>query len=845
MARVCRHFSALGKGLARARFYRQHYALLQALFALRDGDQVEFDDGIAAYRQGRNYVILRYLKLFSPTSGKNMAEISLRAYQDKLDGLARASRFDEVIAHASHILAAQPKNLRTHQQLGSALVGAGQWQRAGDVLRRALGAQPGDFQTHLQLAQVYEQLGSGDRAIWHAERAYDQKPKDSAAADLIRSLYREGRGQQVERLQLTASALAQQQIRGNLLDEAIATLDEALSGQPKRIDLQLLRARALWLNGQRMDAAEAAADILEQLPNAIDANRILTELWLAEQRPSDAASFLQRIQELDPYLAQQLATGERAPDELVMLEELPASQITQADLGPLFMGAASGDKDDRLSESQIDELFEELVIGESVATVRDLPPQTPPADEPSGLDDKLSQLDAGQAADENLDDELADLLAELDSADEGGDWMTEIQRSSDDDEGESLEYAEDFDREWVVPPETDETSGAPWLSAAMREVIDQNEDGAFDLFGDDQGLQSLLQNAGDTQPIDAAAIEDWLDADEEIIDQETDEAGRELDEEILMSPPADSWLETDAPDAEQAGDPNQRNADLIDSWASELGEDDEDDPYVDWLSDDLLAESAPGSPDAEAHGDEAASERARAWGLDDPQQLADFVETQSRSDASGELLNVALPGLDREDDAQPDDPAEFASPAIRSGEFGWLSEIVDEETGSMPAVEASEDESALYFRFSQPPAWLQVLRDEAADEGSGMPVNILDEDIDALKLDELTFDDYFNFNTPTDKLDAIALDQDADEPDFAGLDWDDYFDLESPTEKTIAITLEDDAEPVDFDELGVDDDDFDFAKGGGARADADNPIWLEFEDGDLDDSSRSGDKSTL
>ncbi len=49
-ARVCRHFPALGGGLARARFYRRQYALLQALFALRDGDQAEFDDGIAAYR---------------------------------------------------------------------------------------------------------------------------------------------------------------------------------------------------------------------------------------------------------------------------------------------------------------------------------------------------------------------------------------------------------------------------------------------------------------------------------------------------------------------------------------------------------------------------------------------------------------------------------------------------------------------------------------------------------------------------------------------------------------------------------------------------------------------------
>ena len=781
-----------------------------------------------------------------------MAEISLRAYQDKLDALALASRYDEVIAHARHILASQPKNLRAHKQLGSALAGAGEWQAAADILRRALASQPGDYQTHFQLAQVYAKLGDGDRAIWHAERAYDQGSSEPAAADLIRALYREQRGQQVDRLQMTASAIAQQQIRGNLLSAAIATLDDALSEQPQRMDLQLLRARALWLQGQRMDAAEAAADTLKQLPNAIDANRILTELWLAEQRPSDAAPFLQRIEALDPYLARQLATGERPPDALIMLEELSASQTKSADRQ--HSPAPAADSDGSLSAAQIDDLFAELVIGESVATVHDLPPQMPPTEAPAVIDGTHSQLEASpeesQVDDsqaENLDDELAGLLAELETTDEGGDWMSEIQRGADDDEDDSLEYIEDFDREWVLPPETDVAAGAPWLSAAMREVIDQNEDGAFDLFGDDQGLQSLLQNAGDTQPMDAAAIEDWLDADEAAVHQAADTTGQELDDEILMSPPAASWLEPDETSAAATTDPNQLNANLIDSWASELGEDDEDDPYVDWLSEDLLAEAAPDSPDADAyHDDETATERARAWGLEDPQQLADFVEAQSQADASDDLLNVALPGLDRKDDAQPEDPNEFASPSTRGGEFDWLSDIVDAETGAMPAVEAdADDASALYFRFTQPPAWLQALRDEAAGEGSGMPVNMLDEDINALRLDDLTFDDYFNFNSPTDKLDALSLDPAAGEPGFSGLDWDDYFDLESPTEKTIAITLEDDAKPVDFDELGLDDDDFDFAKDGRARAEGENPFWREFEAGDSDDANRSGGRFAL
>ena len=243
-----------------------------------------------------------------------MAEISLSAYQEELESLLTQNRFDEVIAHARHILKTFPKNLRAYRQLGDALVATSRWAEATGVLRRTLGAQPQDFQTHSQLAQSYRQLEQSDKAIWHAERALDQQPSDQQTISLIRQLYREHRNQEIDRLQLTAGALAQQHIRGNLLTEALDTLATALERSPDRIDLQLLRARALWLDGQRMDAAEAALDILERLPYAIDANRIMTELWLAEQRPSDAQIYLKRIEDLDPDLAHQLAAGEPAPE---------------------------------------------------------------------------------------------------------------------------------------------------------------------------------------------------------------------------------------------------------------------------------------------------------------------------------------------------------------------------------------------------------------------------------------------------------------------------------------------------------------------------------------------------
>ncbi len=48
--RTLAHYPALRAHLPRARFYRGNYALLQALFALRDGDRAEFEDGIAGYR---------------------------------------------------------------------------------------------------------------------------------------------------------------------------------------------------------------------------------------------------------------------------------------------------------------------------------------------------------------------------------------------------------------------------------------------------------------------------------------------------------------------------------------------------------------------------------------------------------------------------------------------------------------------------------------------------------------------------------------------------------------------------------------------------------------------------
>ncbi len=868
-----------------------------------------------------------------------MAEISLAAYQNRIADLAAEKRFDEVIAQTRHILKSYPKNLRAYQQLGGALFGLGRWEEATDVLRRVLGAQPQDFETHSLLAQSYQRLGQNDRAIWHAERALDQMPNDAATAALIRELYRQHRGEEILRLQMTAGALAQQHIRGNLLTEALGALDDALARNPERLDLQLLRARTLWLDGQRMDAAESAIEILERLPYAIDANRILTELWLAEQRPSDAQTYLTRIEELDPYLAHQLATGEPAPEDLLQLDEQEYSGIASNEramvdpewfnerggedsvLGALLgidEGEAAGDEratsdlDDLLSDEQIDALFSELVTGESVAEVSEYKPADDDRRADQMSDDEASALAAVDAAadadeleafmarmsasdedvvddDENLgisdelDKELASLLEQLDEESDDGDWMAEIQQGSlalgaEDD---SLEYSEDFDREWVKTPD-DDKAGAPWLSAAMREALDKDHDESLDLFSEDEQLQSLLERASDTEPIDVSDIEAWLGAQPDTDSSDVEALAADSEDDLLDSLPGPSWLEdADDPVAAAADDddPNRVNAELIDSWQSELSEDD-DDPYVDWLRDDPneldddLSIFAAGADEAEsaaavAPGDAGdAEEKARAWGLDDPGQLSDFVEEGADAGTgSSAWLNAVVPGLDRENDASTDDVNEYARPTAGAGkEFAWVSNIVEEETGEMRAVDPAEAGETMYFRFSKAPAWLVNMQAEAAGTAEGIEALGVNADIDSLELDDLTFDDYFSFDTPTDKMDVINLEDDTQELSFVGLDWDDYFDVESPTEKTIAITLDESAAGIDFEELGVDNDDFTFESDADQAplplldaesdlfndigledepAPKDSPIWLEYDNSPEDDSNRGGGPSTV
>jgi hypothetical protein len=192
------------------------------------------------------------------------------------------------------------------------------------------------------------------------------------------------------------------------------------------------------------------------------------------------------------------------------------------------------------------------------------------------------------------------------------------------------------------------------------------------------------------------------------------------------------------------------------------GYDDDEEAALDWMADVGDAEA---EPEAEAmydmYGDDAEYEEAEPAIADVPdwlgsikaQQQAEFdpelenapgiggelswlSEVPGESDGDGEYapiaaenapdwLNAMVPGLDVDFEAPEDEPLEHEyvrGPSHRARvetgeraqtEFGWLTEIVEEETAAMPPVPdvlptpAAQTTGKGRFRFSRLPIWLR------------------------------------------------------------------------------------------------------------------------------------------
>ncbi len=247
-----------------------------------------------------------------------MADIELGAYIAEIEEILAAERNAEAVAHCRHILDYYPKNLAVYRLLGKGLLELGRLGDAADILTRVLSAAPDDFVAHVGMAIIGEEEGDLDRAIAHMERALEAQSSNAAIHGELKRLYGRRDGVEPTRVHLTGGALARLYIKGGNYPQAVDELKAALQEAPNRVDWQLLLAKALWKNEQRIDAVEACQDVLEKLPHCLEANSILYEIWQSAGRDDEAVVHWQRVQALDPHLAHELQdpTGATPPPRL-------------------------------------------------------------------------------------------------------------------------------------------------------------------------------------------------------------------------------------------------------------------------------------------------------------------------------------------------------------------------------------------------------------------------------------------------------------------------------------------------------------------------------------------------
>ncbi len=315
-----------------------------------------------------------------------MSEISLRSYVEYIEGRLERDAHSEVIAQCRHVLETYPRYVEIYKLLARALLEQEHFQDALDLFQRVLSADPNDFVAHVGISDCYRESGALDQAIWHLERAFEQVPSNIELQDEIKRLYAERDGRPPRKIQLTAGALARLYAKGKLYPQAIQELRKALTRDPERLDLQLLLADVLWKNHQPVEAGKLAAQILKRLPNSIEANQLLARLWLHANQPAEAEPFLERLRELDPYLAYEVEhRGERAPADQFLMPMLDYSPAQHA------LGAGAADWVSQIRS--IDK--EEGVTG----ALRELSPETSPplsgepeeAGTPAGLPDWLEE----------------------------------------------------------------------------------------------------------------------------------------------------------------------------------------------------------------------------------------------------------------------------------------------------------------------------------------------------------------------------------------------------------------------------------------------------------------------
>ncbi len=230
-----------------------------------------------------------------------MAKVSLRVYNHEIEGMIEGGQLDESVAHCLHILKAFPMHIETYRLLGKCFLEARRYTDAADIFQRILMAVPDDFVAHVGMSIIRDDEGKLDDSIWHMERAFEDQPSNPAIQGELRRLYGRRDGVEPPKIRLSRDALANMYSQGELFNQAIAEIRAVLAEDANRPDLQVMLARAYYRAGQKVEAAEMAANLLKKYMYCMDALRILVDVLPGTARAENTQVYRQRLRMLDPY----------------------------------------------------------------------------------------------------------------------------------------------------------------------------------------------------------------------------------------------------------------------------------------------------------------------------------------------------------------------------------------------------------------------------------------------------------------------------------------------------------------------------------------------------------------
>lgn len=227
--------------------------------------------------------------------------ISLKAYIREIENLIDQGLYQEAITHCKHILSKYPKYVDVYRNLGKALLELKRYKESEDIFFRVLSVYPDDFISHAGLSIIAEEQNNLDLAIWHMELAFDVQPSNLAIQDELKRLFRLRDGNSPIKIRLTHGALIRMYARGELYQQAISETKAILIEDPKRIDLEILLAKMLFLSGDQNVAEKKSLEIISKIPFCFEVNQLLENLFNQRNDSEGAEVFRNRLISIDPY----------------------------------------------------------------------------------------------------------------------------------------------------------------------------------------------------------------------------------------------------------------------------------------------------------------------------------------------------------------------------------------------------------------------------------------------------------------------------------------------------------------------------------------------------------------